>query len=69
MGQKHLGIYNKFYVERTDGKSRLGEKHHECEYFVLDLTHDKFAKAALKAYADECENEYPLLAEDIRKKL
>lgn len=44
-------------------------KHYGCEYFVLDLAHDKFAAPALEAYADACEKEYPLLAADIRSKI
>lgn len=67
MGDKTRGLYNKFRVDRTDGSSEPGGKHHQCEYFVLDLTHDKYAMAALRAYASACENEYPLLAADLRK--
>lgn len=66
MPDQSRGLYRKFHVERTDGKSAPGEKHDGCEYFVLDVTHDKFARAALAAYADACEAEYPLLARDIR---
>lgn len=68
MGHKGIGLYNKFTVERTDGKSAAGEKHDACEYFVLDLTHDPFAGPALEAYATACESEYPLLARDLRAK-
>lgn len=64
--RKTTGIYEKFKVERTDGKSASGEKHNGCEYFVLDLTHDVHAKAALLAYADSCEGDYPVLASDLR---
>ncbi|KRS15669.1 hypothetical protein [Roseovarius indicus] len=66
MPDQSRGLYNKFHVERTDGKSAPGEEHDGCEYFVLDITHDKFARAALSAYADACEADYPLLARDIR---
>ncbi|MGE5523418.1 MAG: hypothetical protein ACM3SS_06875, partial [Rhodospirillaceae bacterium] len=66
MGDKSRGLYHKFNVERTDGSSAPGGKHHGCDYFVLDMTHDAFAKAALTAYADACEKEYPLLADDLR---
>jgi hypothetical protein len=69
MGQKNKGLYRKFHVERTDGQSEPGGKHVGCEYFVLDLDHDPFAAAAIAAYADACEGEYPLLAADLRKKL
>jgi hypothetical protein len=63
-----IGLYRKYRVERTDGSSEPGGKHHECEYFVLDLIHDKHAKAALLAYAESCKTEYPLLAHDLRAK-
>jgi len=60
---------SKYKVERTDGSSVSGGKHESCEYFVLDLVHDKFSYQALKAYADACEAEYPLLARDLRSKI
>jgi hypothetical protein len=69
MGDKTRGLYNKFIVERVDGSGEEGGKHHGCEYFVLDLTHDKHAKAALHAYARSCLREYPLLADDLLKKI
>lgn len=66
MGDKTRGVYHKFHVSRTDGKSAPGKKHEGCDYFVLDVNHDPFAKAALLAYAQACETEYPLLAYDCR---
>jgi hypothetical protein len=50
MGDKSRGIYQKFIVTRTDGKSESGEKHDGCFYFVLDVDHDKHAIPALKSY-------------------
>ncbi len=64
--KRQQGLIHKFNVTRTDGTSAVGEKHHGCEYFVLDLTHDKHAVAAVLAYAASCEAEYPLLAADLR---
>ena len=65
---KHrTGLYSKYRVERSDGTSRHGQKHAMCEYFVLDLTHDPFAKKALQAYAKACEDEYPILAGDLHQ--
>lgn len=61
------GVYEKFRVERTDGRSAPGEKHHGCTYFVLDVDHDPYARPALKAYADSCESAFPALAADLRK--
>jgi hypothetical protein len=60
------GLYGKYSVKRTDGTSEHGEKHERCKYFVLDLTHDQFAKAALSAYAMACQKEFPTLALDLR---
>lgn len=65
MGDKLRGIYNKFSVERTDGSDQRGGKHEGCEYFVLDLDHDPHAMAAIKAYADSCRVDYPMLADDL----
>jgi hypothetical protein len=65
MGDKSRGVYEKFRIERTDGSSALGQKHHGCWYFVLDTYHDPHAIPALRAYADSCRVEYPLLAEDL----
>jgi hypothetical protein len=61
------GLYSRYYVTRVDGGSGHGEKHEHCEYFVLDLVHDKHARLALYAYADSCRKEYPLLAKDLVK--
>lgn len=61
------GLYNKFHVERTDGQSAEGAKHHGCQYFVLDVTHDPFAVEALRAYAEACSKKYPYLAIDLKR--
>lgn len=63
---KERGVYHKFIVERTDGKSAPGQKHHGCFHFVLDCDHDPHARAALLAYAASCEADYPALASDVR---
>lgn len=59
------GIYEKYAVKRTDGRSEAGEKHYGCRYFVLDLKHDIFAAAALREYARACGKRYPELAVDL----
>lgn len=61
-------LFKKFHVTRTDGSSDVGKKHHNCEYFVLDVDHDPYAKAALLAYVDACEGTHPALAQDIRQR-
>lgn len=60
------GLFRKFNVARTDGTDAPGGKHHGCEYFVLDLTHDPHAVAAVLAYADACAPTHPFLAADLR---
>lgn len=59
------GLYEKYKVTRTDGSSEKGGKHEKCAYFVLDMTHDKHALAALRAYAKSCRDEYPELSTDL----
>ncbi|MGR3316597.1 hypothetical protein [Roseovarius indicus] len=68
MPDKTRGLYNKFRVERADGKSAPGEKHDGCEYFVLDMDHDEHARAAIEGYVRSLEEaeEYPQLAADLR---
>jgi len=69
MSDKTRGVYEKFRVERTDGKSAPGEKHHGCAYFVLDLKHDEFALPALAVYAKACRAKHPELAADLNRVL
>jgi hypothetical protein len=71
MGDKTRGLYQKFVVERHDGadQSELSGKHVGCDYLVLDLTHDPHALPAIRAYAESCRAEYPLLAADLDRKL
>jgi hypothetical protein len=63
---QELGLYRKYEVVRLSDPEG---KHEDCEYYVLDWEHDKFALPAMEAYAMACEEEFPRLAEDIRKKL
>lgn len=67
--QQSRGIYHKFKVERVDGTDKPGGKHENCDYFVLDITHDPFAIPALLAYAAACELTYPLLAKQLRERV
>jgi hypothetical protein len=68
MNKKSLGLYDKFKVTRTDNKDKPGGSHENCQYFVLDTTHDPHAKAALLAYANSCEPDgYVTLANQLRE--
>jgi hypothetical protein len=68
--ERRLGLNKgKYKVTRTDGSSRKGKKHERCQYFVLDLQHDKFFLSALRAYSRACKKEYPKLAADIQNKI
>lgn len=60
---RERGLYRKFRVERLSDPTG---KHRDCTYFVLDEAHDKYASAALRAYADACEAEFGQLARDLR---
>lgn len=62
---KTAGVYRKYEVKRTDGSSEPGGRHERCRYFVLDLDHDPHAAAALRAYAESCQGDYPALASDL----
>jgi hypothetical protein len=67
MDKRQRGIYPKFVVKRADRKDSYGKKHFGCEYFVLDLSHDPYAEAAIRVYADECQKDgYIRLAQDLR---
>lgn len=67
--KRTTGLIHKFNVERTDGTSAPGKKHDGCDYFVLDLTHDPHAVPAIRAYADSCREDYPVLARDLDAKV
>ncbi len=54
-----LGLYNKFKVERVDGK------YPDRRYFVLDIDKDPHALPALHAYAVACFNSHPELSYDL----
>ncbi len=61
-----MGFYNKYEVNRRDGLDKECDKHFNCKYFVIDLTHDHFAIPAMKSYADACKDAYPNLYIDIQ---
>jgi len=63
--EQEQGFYGKYLVRRLGDKAK---KHLDCEYFVLDLRHDKFAAPALRAYSNACREEFPALANDLRDK-
>ena len=67
--QKTTGTYDKFYVERRDHRDHPGGDRTNADYFVLDLTYDKYAVFALREYAELVKAEYPLLAADLYKKI
>jgi hypothetical protein len=68
-GDRERGLYGKYIIHRSDGSSGSGGKHEQCDHFVLDLTHDRHALAAISAYALSCEAEYPALYDDLIDKI
>jgi len=63
------GLYNKYSVKRND----RSKKHKNCEYFVLDLTHDIHSIPALKAYVESLrsafDGSYYYLIQDLELKI
>jgi len=68
ISKRTTGLIHKFNVQRTDGTDRPGQKHDGCDYFVLDLTHDPHALVAIRAYAESCAADCPVLAADLLRK-
>lgn len=58
-------LYQKFNVNRVDGRDRPGGDRAGAVYFVLDLEHDSFAAEAFAAYGEACRHALPLLADRI----
>lgn len=54
-----------YRVSRIDGSA----KHRECDFFVLDLTHDAAARSAVLLYAKIREKKQPEIAKNIRIKV
>ncbi len=57
---ENRGLYKKYEVKRLSGEEREG-----AAYFVLDVVNDPHAQAALLAYRNSCEKDYPALADEI----
>jgi hypothetical protein len=66
MSPENIGFYEKFEVRRKDGRDRTGGDRQDAIYFTLDLTHDRFARIALQAYADAAADDLPELVADLR---
>jgi hypothetical protein len=64
--KREMGIYDKYFVMRGDLQDMRGGRHFGCKHFVIDISHDPFAKETLLRYAELCEKEYPNLARDLR---
>ena len=55
------GLFPKYTVSRTE----RSDKHINCDYFVLDLTHDPIAREAAMHYAALCRETRPQLSADL----
>lgn len=80
MSNKTKGLYRKYEVTRVDGKSDTRDLNtrYPCQpkilqkpdYFVLKLNSgNECDLKALEAYANCVEDEYPLLARDLYKRI
>lgn len=63
------GLFEKYHICRVDESDGPGGKHENCEYYVLDLTHDPYALEALHYYARACEKTHPELSKDLKRKV
>lgn len=63
---ENVGYYEKFNVSRKDGRDLPGGDRIGASYFVLDLTNDPYALAALNAYVEASDKVLPALAADLR---
>ena len=63
------GLHNKYEVRRTDGRDQPGGDREGSFLFVLDATHDIFARQAIRAYAEACAQRSPQLAADLLAEL
>ena len=54
-GDRYNPLYTKYLVQRVDERDGLGDKHHKCSYFVLDLTHDPLAAEIMEEYFRRAE--------------
>ncbi len=66
VSNQQLGIIDKYNVSRRDGRDSESGDRAGARYFVLDTTFDCHALPAIAAYAQSCEQAYPLLAADLR---
>lgn len=56
-------LFKKYSIMRTDAMDLIeGDKHFKCSLFVLDVSHDKYAREALAYYAHVCYKTHPQLA-------
>ena len=62
---ENTGLYIKFNVSRKDGRDAPGGDREGAEYFTLDLTHDRYAGQALRAYVEASRDALPALARDL----
>lgn len=59
------GLYQKFDVQRRDGRDKPGGDRTNGVYFVLDVANDPFALEALVNYRIMCESTCPQLASEL----
>lgn len=60
----HSGYYDKYQVQKRDDPDHV---HDKCDFFVLDLTHDVYALAALRQYRNAMYGINEALAADLTK--
>jgi hypothetical protein len=60
------GYYDKYFVRKKGDAQAV---HLDCEFFVLDMTHDVYALTAVMYYRDAVREANPRLAEDLDERI
>lgn len=63
---ENAGYYEKYNVSRKDGRDQPGGDREGAQYFVLDLSHDRFARLAMNVYLAVSRSELPALTQSMR---
>lgn len=65
MSDNEQGLYGKYILSKKSGNPIDPN----ARYFVLRYDEDPHARVALKAYAESCEKDNPLLSNDLMYEL
>src|SRR5262249_19614136 len=64
---ENRGYYEKFNVQRNDGRDQPGGDREGAMYFTLDLVNDPYALTAMRSYLEAAKGELPFLVDDLQQ--